>query len=118
MKPLQKRSQYLEHFRKAIQNQKQYPFGTIAYYGPDDQNVTKIVAAVLPDEQTNPILKKWTGEGVANDPETIAAIGAFFQEQQVQKVVMTEGIIGCPHEEGVDYPLGESCPECPYWQAE
>jgi len=118
MKPLQKRSQYLEHFRKAIQNQKQYPFGTIAYYGPDDQNVTKIVVAVLPDEQTNPILKKWTGEGVAGDPKTIAAIGAFFQEQQVQNVVMTEGIIGCPHEEGIDYPLGESCPECTYWQVD
>lgn len=117
MKPLQKRSQYLEYFRKAIQNQTQYPFGTIAYYGPDDQTVTKIVAAVLPDEKTNPILKKWIGEGVSQNPETIAAIGKFFQEQQVQNVVMTEGIIGCPHEEGIDFPAGESCPQCPFWQA-
>jgi hypothetical protein len=23
--------------------------------------------------------------------------------------------IGCPHEEGKDYPLGENCPQCPYW---
>jgi hypothetical protein len=116
MKPLQKRSQYLEHFRKAIQNQTHYPIGTIAYYGPDNQTVTKIIAAVLPDEQTNPILKKWTGKGVAQNPETIAAIGEFFRQQQVLNVVMTEGIIGCPHEEGVDYPLGEDCPECPFWQ--
>jgi hypothetical protein len=116
MKPLQKRYQYLEHFRRAIQNQTDYPIGTIAYYGPDNQTVTKIVAAVLPDEQTNPILKKWFGEGVGEKPETAAAIGKFFQEQQVQKVVMTEGIIGCPHEEGIDYPVGESCPDCPFWQ--
>ncbi|HBX70816.1 MAG TPA: hypothetical protein DEH25_15910 [Chloroflexi bacterium] len=93
-----------------------YPIGTIAYYGPDDRTVTKIVAAVLPNEQTNPILKKWTGEGVVQNPEVIAELGEFFREMQTQNVVMTEGIIGCPHEAGIDYPLGESCPQCPYWQ--
>ena len=114
MKPLPNKEQYLQHFRKAIQ-QGNYPIGTIAYYGPDDQTVTKIVAAVLPNEKTNPILKKWFGEDVTKNPETVAAIGNFFQEQHVQNVVMTEGIIGCPHEEGIDFPLGESCPECPFW---
>ena len=114
MKPLQKRYQYLQHFRKAIQ-QGNYPIGTIAYYGPDDQTVTKIVAAVLPNEKTNPILKKFSGEGVTQNSEIVAAIGEFFQEQQVHNVVMTEGIIGCPHEEGIDYPKGESCPVCPFW---
>jgi hypothetical protein len=24
-------------------------------------------------------------------------------------------IIGCPHEEGIDYPLGRTCPQCPFW---
>ena len=114
MKPLQKRYQYLQHFRKAIQ-QGNFPIGMIAYYGPNDQVVTKIVVAVLPDEQTNPILKKWSGEGVAQDPETVAAIREFLLEQQVQKVIMTDGIIGCPHEEGVDFPTGESCLECLFW---
>ena len=28
---------------------------------------------------------------------------------------MIEEINGCPHEEGVDYPLGEVCPACPFW---
>ena len=114
MKPLQKRYQYLQHFRKAIAKSN-FPFGTIAYYGPDDKTVSKIVAAVLADENTNPILKKWTGDGIAQNPETASEIGKFFQEQQVTNVVMTEGIIGCPHEEGVDYPIGESCPHCPFW---
>jgi len=114
MKPLQKRYQYLQHFRKALAQGK-FPIGTIAYYGPDDQIVNKIVAAVLPDEQTNPILKKWFGEDVSQNPETAAEIGMFFQEQKVQHVIMTEGIIGCPHEEGIDYPIGESCPKCPFW---
>jgi len=22
---------------------------------------------------------------------------------------------GLPHEEGIDYPDGSSCPKCPYW---
>jgi hypothetical protein len=29
---------------------------------------------------------------------------------------MPEAIIGCPHEEGTDYPEGEACPQCPFWQ--
>jgi len=31
-------------------------------------------------------------------------------------VVMTEGVVGCPHEEGDDYPWGEACPDCTFWQ--
>lgn len=23
-------------------------------------------------------------------------------------------IIGCPHEEGIDYPDGQVCPQCPF----
>ena len=69
MKPWQKRYQYLQHFRKAIA-QSNFPIGTIAYYGPDDKTVSKIVAAVLPDEHTDPILKKWIGDGVTQDQKT------------------------------------------------
>jgi len=28
---------------------------------------------------------------------------------------MVDRIIGCPHEEGIDYPLGRTCPRCPFW---
>jgi hypothetical protein len=28
---------------------------------------------------------------------------------------MIEEINGCPHEEGVDYPVGEVCPKCLFW---
>ncbi|MFL5236975.1 MAG: hypothetical protein ACJ8EL_05125 [Rhizomicrobium sp.] len=36
-------------------------------------------------------------------------------KKKASTVAMTEGIVGCPHEEGIDYPLGEACPDCPYW---
>lgn len=83
MKPLQKRYQYLQHFRKAI-TQGNFPIGTIAYYGPDDKKVNKIVAAVLPDEHTNPILKKWTGNEIATNPEIASEIGNFFRSNKSQ----------------------------------
>jgi len=28
---------------------------------------------------------------------------------------MTDRIIGCPHEEGIDYPEGQKCAQCPLW---
>lgn len=30
-------------------------------------------------------------------------------------MAMTDSILGCPHEEGIDYPEGGSCPQCPFW---
>ena len=27
----------------------------------------------------------------------------------------SDRIIGCPHEEGIDYPMGRTCPRCPFW---
>jgi hypothetical protein len=24
-------------------------------------------------------------------------------------------IVGCPHDEGIDYPDGEKCPQCSFW---
>ncbi len=39
----------------------------------------------------------------------------IIQDNEVSSVIMLNKIIGCPHEEGIDYPDGESCQECPYW---
>jgi hypothetical protein len=100
---------------KANGNSYTYPIGTLVYYGPDDETVTKIVASVLPEEGASLISKRWYGEGVVQDPQVIAEVGQFFKSQQVQKVVMTGNIAGCPHDEGIDYPQGEECPHCPFW---
>ena len=34
----------------------------------------------------------------------------------VKQVAMSQGNLGCPHEEGEDFPLGEDCPFCPFWK--
>jgi hypothetical protein len=38
---------------------------------------------------------------------------AFLKTHAVRSPVVADGIIGCPHEEGVDYPEGKYCPQCP-----
>jgi hypothetical protein len=40
---------------------------------------------------------------------------SFLEAEGVRSVVMADGLLGCPHEEGIDYPTGKSCPQCPYW---
>jgi hypothetical protein len=34
---------------------------------------------------------------------------AFIAEHSTKSVIMADGIIGCPHQEGIDYPDGEVC---------
>jgi hypothetical protein len=40
----------------------------------------------------------------------------FFRSHGVRSIGMTQKIIGCPHEEGIDYPEREECPQCPFWK--
>jgi hypothetical protein len=93
-----------------------YPLATIAYYGPDDRVPTKIAVGVFEEEGAEPIMQRWQGAGVAANPQVAAEISAFLQAHGVQQVAMTEGIIGCPHEEGIDFPAGQECPYCPFWK--
>lgn len=102
---------------KEQNNSIQFPIGTLVYYGPDDQTVTKIVAGVLTARDAKIISKKWLGEGITQNPTVIDEVGKFFQNHQVTKVVMTGSVAGCPHEEGIDYPFGDECPYCPFWLA-
>lgn len=95
-----------------------YPVGTVAFYGPDDKKSTKVVVAVVPKEDAEPEkLQCWFAEDdVRSDPSILEEVVEFIDLNQVQSVVMTDQIIGCPHEEGVDYPEGQSCPQCPFWE--
>jgi hypothetical protein len=34
---------------------------------------------------------------------------AFLKEHGPKSVIVTDGLIGCPHEGGIDYPEGKSC---------
>ena len=96
-----------------------YPLGTIAFYGEDDKVASKVVVGILLSEKDEDVtfMEKWlqTSTDVRFDPEIKAQIVEFLEKRDVHRVVMVDRIIGCPHEEGIDYPEGEKCPRCPFW---
>src|ERR1019366_3605196 len=94
-----------------------YPIGTVALYGPNDQITTKIVAGVIKRDGAEPILERWMGTNVMDNPKVKRQMQEFFKKYGVNSVVATDRNIGCPHEEGDDFPHGEDCPFCPFWKA-
>jgi hypothetical protein len=111
----QTNSKLLVQLRNVINEKAEFPIGTLVYFGPDNSIVTKIVAVVIQSKDSNPILKSWSGPGIISSQTNVLEIGQFFMENQVENIIMTNGIVGCPHDEGVDYPAGEECPYCPFW---
>ena len=94
----------------------QYPVGTVAFYGPNDKLVTKLVAGVIMSDNAEPILKTWVGTKIKGNPKIERELKEFFDAHEVESVAVTDGNLGCPHEEGEDFPVGEDCPFCPFWQ--
>jgi hypothetical protein len=112
-----------QQFRKSLKKRvrrgfRGYPLATIAYYGPDEKRASKVAVGIVPGEgQRAAELRRWySAQGdVRFDQQINREIVEFLQEQAVRTVVGMERIIGCPHEEGTDYPEGAVCPACPYW---
>jgi hypothetical protein len=94
----------------------QFPIGTIACYGPDDKTTTKIVAGVINEEGAEPIIKRWVATDVTTNPKVQKEIDRFFKSHGVTRVGVSAGNMGCPHEEGEDFPTGSNCPFCPWWE--
>lgn len=67
-------------------------------------------------EGAEPIMERWRGSDVTTNVEVQAQIAGFIQAHGVRQVAMTDGVIGCPHEEGIDFPEGQECPYCPFWR--
>ena len=93
-----------------------FPVGTVALYGPDDKTTTKIAAGVIRHEGAELILKRWMASDATTSPKVQQELQEFFAQHGVRSVVMSEGNMGCPHEEGEDFPVGEDCPFCPFWK--
>ena len=100
-------------------NAAEFPVATIAAYGPDNTRATKLVVAILqrPGDQEPRAMRTWTTEtaDVRSDPHVSAEVAAFISDWPVRRTVEAGRIIGCPHQEGIDYPMGRTCPQCPFW---
>jgi len=82
----------------------------VAFYGPNDTLATKVVVSVILTKNNQPdFLKRWLSEGdldVRRDPTIGEQVLAFPKRYAPRSTVVTDRIIGCPHEEGTDYPEG------------
>ena len=103
--------------KKARKGFRGFPMATIAFYGPNHARATKVAVGItMAQDQDVADLRRWTSEDI--DVRVNAAVAeqvlSFIEQFGVKSVVMTDRIIGCPHEEGVDYDE-PNCPLCPYW---
>jgi hypothetical protein len=104
--------------KRAKRGDRGYPLATVAFYGPDASRASKVVVGIVPTEHGEVAeLRKWTSDtaDLRRDPKINEEILQFVKQHGARTVGMSPGIIGCPHEEGTDYPEGEVCPRCPYW---
>jgi hypothetical protein len=105
------RKKYFELFQRLLEQKKDYPIGIVAHFGPDDKTATKIVAGIIQSRDANPIIKSWLGPNIAEDQEIVDEIGQFFIGLGAKEVIVTDGIVGCPHDEG------QNCQYCPFWSS-
>jgi hypothetical protein len=101
--------------RKGFQG---YPMGIIAFFGPSDQIATKaVIGIVLKAGEPPEHIKKWIFENgdLRKDVPAIKELFRYIESNNVRSVALTPGIYGCPHEAGVDYPQGGTCPKCLFW---
>jgi hypothetical protein len=103
--------------KKSRKGMRGWPVATVAFYGPNLSRASKVAVGIVPAENADvTAMRDWTSDSsdVRTDPGIAGEILEFIQEQGALSVVMTGGIIGCPHQEGIDYE-GQWCPVCEFW---
>jgi hypothetical protein len=112
-----------EHLMKGLERRAQkgfqgYPLGIIAFYGINDSIANKAVIGIIKEAGGSPeSIRKWNFEGgdLRKDVPTIKELFRYIEAHHVISVALAPGIYYCPHEPGVDFPEGESCPRCAFW---
>ena len=105
--------------RASQRSRAKYPLATVSVYGPDNRRATKLVVGILRhsgQKEPNPI-RRWSADAsdVRNDPVIAAELADWLRSQGIKDTLSYDRVIGCPHEEGIDYPIGRTCPQCPFW---
>jgi hypothetical protein len=109
---------FLKRLRKKARNGlRGWPIATVAFYGPNLSQATKVAVGIVPSENAAvEELRDWKVDrgDIRSDPDIAREMLEFIEEHRVKSVAITDGIIGCPHQEGIDYD-GEWCPVCEFW---
>jgi hypothetical protein len=104
--------------KKAKKGMRGWPVATVAFYGPDANRASKVVVGIIASEHAEVgEMHDWKLDAgdVRNDPRIVEEMLEFMASHGVLSVAMTDGIIGCPHQEGIDYQ-GPWCPVCEFWK--
>ena len=113
------KDRFLKRLRKkAKKGMHGWPAATIAFYGPDASRASKVVVGIVASEHTEVgEMRDWKLDAgdVRNDPRIAKEILEFIARYGVLSVAMTDRIIGCPHQEGIDYQ-DQWCPVCEFWK--
>ncbi len=104
-------------FHRLVAKNKTYPLATITYHGPHPDHATRISVGIITSDEEEPVVRHWTGEDIAEDVKAAREIAAFLKEHEVERVITSEMVLSCPHQEGLDYPEGEECPYCDFWRS-
>lgn len=108
-----------ERYRKRLkQGNRGFPVATVAFYGPDDQRATKVVLSLITNQDGAVAeMERWHTDGIDArlDADCTDRIVSLLDRWKPKSIVSPDRIIGCPHEEGIDYPEGELCSKCPFW---
>ena len=109
---------FLKRLRKKTRKGMQgWPMATVAFYGPNLSQATKVAVGIVPSENAEvKELRNWKVDqgDIRADSAIAGEILEFMDKHGVLSVAMTGTIIGCPHQEGIDYE-GEWCPICEFW---
>lgn len=95
--------------KKARKGLRGWPIATIAFYGPNLSQATKVSVGIVPSENAEvEKLRDWKVDrgDIRADPGIAREILEFIEKHRVLSVAMTDGIIGCPHQEGINYENG------------
>ena len=104
--------------KKANKGMRGWPMATVAYYGPNLDRASKVVVGIIPFEGADVSeISDWKLDfgDVRKDARIAEEILDFIKAQGAVSVVAADGIIGCPHQEGIDYE-GQWCPVCDFWK--
>ncbi|MHB1947351.1 MAG: hypothetical protein ACYCQI_04460 [Gammaproteobacteria bacterium] len=102
--------------KKAKKGFRGYPVVSIGFYGPTNKLATKVAVGFIEYEDAEPIMTRWYSEtDIRFNEKILKEISNFIRDHEAKSVAMMGKIIGCPHEEGIDYPVDQCCPECPFW---
>jgi hypothetical protein len=81
--------------------------------GPDASRATKVVVSIIPAGHLEPNeMRDWqlVHGDVRKNPEIAAEMLAFMELHGAKSVVMSDGLMGCPNQTGIDYE-GDWCPD-------